>query len=737
MKKYTGAILLTLLLSGGCVVSENTSQPVKKTDTAVKDQNKPAIYSVKTETLPNVDNIEFTLVCYSSESYSCESYVVKSTTCKKPRALPFMSLLIPIGCTGVMAASGFDESTKFLVFSWVLPIAFMGSKWTKNSTSSSNKPGPEMTYYSDPAPLKNKKIKVKAGTMTKYYTSDAGGKIRINPEDLELTNFTAPQDVEFQFAVDDTPFENSLTISSVNWTNPYVRVIANQTPVVAEKGNRRLVTGVKGMDFEYLSILGDYYKVKCNEENAFIATKDAQLVYATPRTLNTADIDYRLLIKDYVTDKITKWQQQGEFEKDAEYLNRVNEENRQKQIDVYTREAIIYYGKEKVNLSNPALHRYDPNHETFKITFENGTEILLPVPIDEAPQFKDNFKSIHIINPEFGLYQNQFVLTYLTFRMDDSKSYQYDASKSVAYGKNAVFTVNFKNVDIQVDDVQIAKAQDAEQKTVNITIGRPDIDVNIPETGTSKKNTYALIIGNEDYSSYQTGLDKESNVDFAANDAEIFKAYLIKTLGVPEKNINLLVNATYGQMKQGISKIKKLIELSDGKAEIFFYYSGHGLPDEVTKEPYLMPVDITGTNVTSAIKVEDIYKEFSEFPSARVVVILDACFSGGARNQGLVALKAVKVKPKDNAINGNILVISSSTGEESSNVYKEKMHGLFTYYLLEKLQQSQGNITYKELFDYLQKKVSIESVLLLNKTQTPQISGSQDVMDVWEDWKLR
>jgi len=64
-----------------------------------------------------------------------------------------------------------------------------------------------------------------------------------------------------------------------------------------------------------------------------------------------------------------------------------------------------------------------------------------------------------------------------------------------------------------------------------------DVDKNIPVVFTSKPFRYALIIGNEDYSRYQRGLNDESNVEFARNDASIFKEYATKVMGVEEKNL--------------------------------------------------------------------------------------------------------------------------------------------------------------------------------------------------------
>ncbi|MDZ7604765.1 MAG: hypothetical protein U5K79_04075 [Cyclobacteriaceae bacterium] len=45
------------------------------------------------------------------------------------------------------------------------------------------------------------------------------------------------------------------------------------------------------------------------------------------------------------------------------------------------------------------------------------------------------------------------------------------------------------------------------------------MDINIPVTSLKNEKTFALVIGNEDYSKYQMDLNTSSNVDFAAMDA--------------------------------------------------------------------------------------------------------------------------------------------------------------------------------------------------------------------------
>ena len=283
----------------------------------------------------------------------------------------------------------------------------------------------------------------------------------------------------------------------------------------------------------------------------------------------------------------------------------------------------------------------------------------------------------------------------------------------------------------------VVEADKKQEQTAQIIIGSlsSDVDKAIPQGPSAHPERYALIIGNEDYSSFQSGLSTESNVDFAANDARIFRDYIEQTLGVPKTQIKLLTNATAGQINQSLAWIAQMAKVENGNAELLFYYSGHGLPDENSHEPYLIPVDVSGTNIQQAIRLSAVYQKLSEFPSKRITVFLDACFSGGARNQSLIAMKSVKVKPAEFELSGNMVVFSSSTGEETSNVYREKQHGFFTYFLLKELQSTKGDITYKQLADYLRDKV-LRGTSLISKPQTPMALYSESARDQWENWKM-
>lgn len=270
-----------------------------------------------------------------------------------------------------------------------------------------------------------------------------------------------------------------------------------------------------------------------------------------------------------------------------------------------------------------------------------------------------------------------------------------------------------------------------------LTLSYPeDVDTNIPACTQKKTNCFALIIGNEDYSSFQQGLSSEVNVDFAQNDAATFYQYLTKTLGVPAGNVVLLINARALEMHKAIDKLALLAKSMNGKAELVFYYAGHGFPDD-QKEAYLIPVDVSGTDLQFGIKLKELYAKLTEFPTQKVSVFLDACFSGGARNQGLVAARGVKIKPKADDLAGNLVVLAASGGEQSSLPYKEKKHGMFTYWLLKKLQETKGDISYGELFAFLQEQVGVKSLLINSREQTPQANVSPSLGEEWKNWKMK
>jgi len=277
----------------------------------------------------------------------------------------------------------------------------------------------------------------------------------------------------------------------------------------------------------------------------------------------------------------------------------------------------------------------------------------------------------------------------------------------------------------------VVQGKTEQKKTITIGSLSSKVDKNIPENPTKNPNRIALVIGNEDYS---RNLNSEINVEYAKNDAETFRKYALNVLGVEEKNMHFMVDATAGQMVREIDLVTAILEKLGSKGELIFYYAGHGFPDEVSKTPYIIPVDVDATNLASAIKLSDVYKKFGNSGAGRITIFLDACFSGGGRNQGLLAARGVAIKPKEETIPGNMVVFSAASGEQSALPYKAEKHGIFTYFLLDKLQQTKGNVSYGELADYLVNKVGLESLRENSKPQDPEVNVSYQVENVWRMW---
>lgn len=265
---------------------------------------------------------------------------------------------------------------------------------------------------------------------------------------------------------------------------------------------------------------------------------------------------------------------------------------------------------------------------------------------------------------------------------------------------------------------------------------KSDIDYDIPVKSKIYRNRFALIIGNEDYSLYDENLDASANVNFAKNDANSFKEYALSILGIPEENITLLNNATLAKMKKGFSKLNLLAKNSYGDAELFFYYAGHGLPHEKTKEPYLIPVDVSGKDIDFAISLNEAFKGFTEFDTKKITCFLDCCFSGGSRGSNLYESRGVKIVPKQSIIKGNMVIFAASSEDQSALAYSEQKHGLFTYYLLKKFKDSKGEVTYGDLEQYLKKNLPVQSILINEKEQLPQINIGHNIDENWKNWKF-
>lgn len=258
-----------------------------------------------------------------------------------------------------------------------------------------------------------------------------------------------------------------------------------------------------------------------------------------------------------------------------------------------------------------------------------------------------------------------------------------------------------------------------------------NIDYLIPQSAIPSPNTCAIIIANENYK-------RVPNVPFAHNDGNIFRKYLISSFGIPEDNIEYLEDASLNDIKYALANASQRCNAFKDQVSVIVYYAGHGIPDDKTAEAYLLPVDGFGTDPSSGLNLDDFYASLSEMPAKSIVVLLDACFSGAKRDGGmLMATRGITIKPKMQVPEGKLIVLSATSNDETAFPIEQHKHGLFTYTLLRKIQETGGDITWGELADYVTATVKNRSIDINGKLQTPTVSVSSSMKDIWRNLKLR
>lgn len=297
---------------------------------------------------------------------------------------------------------------------------------------------------------------------------------------------------------------------------------------------------------------------------------------------------YEKYLKYHIEQEINKWQQKGEFEPTIKWRERVNETSRKQKIDeltikyreeyekniltykkLYTELAEEYkrkYNKyrdeyytlkshskkENFKKNNFILMTYDADNQSFMIKSDNNQgDILISVPLEEAPSFKQNWNTIkQTITPTFIPSGDDVVLTSVEVT-NGNKKYVYDSHTQAKYAVTDI-NYNFDPVEISIpevadvnytfDPVEViqstvvqtsptvkgleANNTTIERKSIDAT-KQSDVDINIPQNTIQKNsNTFVVIIANEDY-------QRVSDVQYANNDGKLFAEYCQRTLGLP------------------------------------------------------------------------------------------------------------------------------------------------------------------------------------------------------------
>ena len=310
-------------------------------------------------------------------------------------------------------------------------------------------------------------------------------------------------------------------------------------------------------------------------------------------------------------------------------------------------------------------------------------------------------------------------------------------TKDEFYAQNNILplhqmSIQANNVPSVSQQANVVLSQTNNQPNVQVEKPKSDVDIEIPIIKKSLgEKTFVVIIANENY-------QEVAKVPYTINDGEIFAEYCKKTLGIPETNISLVKDATANNMKREVRWLTQILQQYNGEAKAIVYYAGHGIPDESTKDAYLLPVDGYGDDPSTGYSLNELFKTLNEVPSKSTLVFLDACFSGANRDGSMLAsARGVAIKAKPTAPIGNMVVFSAAQGDETAYPYIDKGHGLFTYYFLKKLQETKGDVTLGELSEYITDQVGKQSIVINRKSQTPNVSVSSSLQEDWKKMKIQ
>lgn len=268
------------------------------------------------------------------------------------------------------------------------------------------------------------------------------------------------------------------------------------------------------------------------------------------------------------------------------------------------------------------------------------------------------------------------------------------------------------------------RTRSAAPSAVAVTIPRepenraPVSDVDAPSRrGAVRPDDFALVIGIEEYQNVP-------KADYGARDAATVKKHL-EALGFPARNIITLTGqeATASKLK---SYLEEWLPLNVKKeSTLFFYYSGHGAPDIKTGDAYLVPWDGDPKFLKStALPLTRLYADLSKTKAKRVIVALDACFSGaGGRSVLAKGARPLIAKLADTAPTlGTITVLAAASGDEITGSLDEQGHGMFTYHLLKGL-AADPKASARSLFEYVTPRVQ-DDARRQNRVQTPVLAGA-------------
>jgi uncharacterized caspase-like protein len=253
-----------------------------------------------------------------------------------------------------------------------------------------------------------------------------------------------------------------------------------------------------------------------------------------------------------------------------------------------------------------------------------------------------------------------------------------------------------------------------------------------------RREQWAVVIGVGQYNS--TAIPQ---LKYSVADAEAFHEVLTGKGGFKKENVLLITDKT--ARKPTLRDLKwalgTFLARSAKKEDlILIFFAGHGAPevDPRGAEPdglakYLVPSDADPNDLYStALPMDEFQTIFDRIEAERVVVFLDACYSGAAGGRTFASRRTRAARVDEVFLDrltrskGRAIITASQASEVSLEV-PELGHGLFTHFLVQGLRGAadldrDGIVSLQEVYQYLEQQVSQKS-RAMGGNQHPVMKG--------------
>lgn len=234
------------------------------------------------------------------------------------------------------------------------------------------------------------------------------------------------------------------------------------------------------------------------------------------------------------------------------------------------------------------------------------------------------------------------------------------------------------------------------------------------------RDKWALVIGISEFK------DQNLNLHYPAKDAKDFYNFLVSDGNFARDHVKLLVNeqATRDNIMEELGDTW-LPHVANPDDLVLIYVSSHGSPAEMDKGGggvnYLIAYDTDIEKLyATGVSMQGLTRSIKDrVHSERVVVVLDACHSGGAQTGAKGLTRTKNVDAEALAQGSGQLIISSSSPDQVSWESKKYENSVFTRCLIESLRKKGSATTLGEAFQNLKDQVQSQVLSERGVLQTP------------------